>query len=189
MNNQIFTRLCSLMKGLGFNAQAGDITTAEMRAYAAGLSMVDELIESAFNNAFIDTADEYGVSMLLALLDLKPGADMQESKTKIINAMSSGFMFRTKHQIQYGFFEHEYAITTYPGEYRFYVSSLGYEIKSFKNLEKILDEVMPAYARVYSAGGYLDFDGLDGVGLHWFEIDDARLPFYAWNAIVGNNYD
>jgi hypothetical protein len=30
---------------------------------------------------------------------------------------------------------------------------------------------------------------LDSLGLNWFEIDDAALPFYAWNAIAGHDND
>ena len=53
------------MQRLGFSAQAGDVTTAEMRAYAAGLSAVYELLDKAIGNAFIDTADEATISSLI----------------------------------------------------------------------------------------------------------------------------
>ncbi len=189
MNNQIFSRLCSLMQGLGFTAQEEEITTAEMRAYAAGLSMIDELLEKAFRNSFIDTADEYGISMLLSLLELQSYETLQQDRENIIRRMSEGFELMQLGQILGSFFLLYYTFDANGEKYRFHISDLGYTRESFRNLRKLLDIVMPVYERIYSSGNYQTFAQLDSVGLRWHEIDEARLPFYAWNTIAGNNYD
>ena len=189
MNNRIFSRLCNLMQGLGFNAGAGEITTAEMRAYAAGLSAVDELIQSAFDNSFIETADEYGLSMLLSLLNMEPGETPQQSREKIIEAMSRGFELLEMNDIQSGVLANGYTLNRESPKYTFSINSQEYSKEAFKALERIIDVDFPSFERLYRSSGYCDFDELDGFGLSWFEIDDARLPFYAWNAVAGNNFD
>ena len=189
MNNQIFSRLCSLMQRLGFSAQAGDVTTAEMRAYAAGLSAVYELLDKAIGNAFIDTADEATISSLITLLKITPAGTAQQNRQNIIAEMSRGYVLMTLSEILMRFFRFGYTFEGTQEKYRFSIGNQEYTAERLLNLSRIVDEVMPAYERIYSAGDYLTFDGLDSLGLRWFEIDKARLPFYIWNAVAGNNYD
>ena len=189
MNNQIFSRLCNLMQGLGFGAQAGDITTAEMRAYAAGLSMVDELIQSAFANAFIDTADEYGISMLLSLLDIKPGPTRQQTRQNIINSMKKGFKIPSLLEFTSRIGSRNFSLDSSGDKYKIRLNPINYEKATFPKFGKVIKADMPVYERIFTTGLVFNFELLDSLGLNWFEIDDAALPFYAWNAIAGHDND
>ncbi len=187
MNNQIFSRLCNLMQGLGFNMQAGDITKAEMRAYAAGLSMVDELIEKALRNAFIDTADDYGLSMLLSLTRLSPAETDEETRHRIVDSFSEGYYYTSISGITTRFFQNDHGfVSSYPDRrIILYYYGDSNNKKRFAKLEKIIDECLPAYMRVKNASGDLNFDSFDAFELTWFDIDEANLPFYGWDMVFG----
>ncbi len=63
MNSEIYLRLENLMKRLGFSVSDGSFTKAEMKAYAAAISLAEAKMSEVLKNIFISTAEGLGISM------------------------------------------------------------------------------------------------------------------------------
>ena len=96
MNNEIYLRLEKLMKKLGFSVLDSSFTKAEMKAYAAAVSLAEEKMKNTLNNTFITTADHLGLSMFLSMIGETPASSSAKSKENVIAAVSDNRGFYSK---------------------------------------------------------------------------------------------
>lgn len=100
MNSEVYERLLSLFETVDLSGEDGSVEKAEARAYAACISLLLETAESAAEEALAETMGEKGILMYCSLLNIEPGETEQETKEKIISALSRAFIFRTRTRLK-----------------------------------------------------------------------------------------
>ncbi len=184
MNSEVYERLLSLFETVDLSGEDGSVEKAEARAYAACISLLLETAESAAEEALAETMGEKGILMYCSLLNLEPGETEQETKEKIISALSRGFYISDADEI-------EAAESDVPGYSVTYTDS-GREItvspvstQTLDALSTLVNEYYPAFYIPKLTGGGLSFDELDDFGYRWYELDALLLPFYIWEGLGG----
>lgn len=100
MNDEILLRLTGLMEKLGFNCDDGSFTKAEMRAYAAGISLVKDMLDDGFNQIFTDTMGDKGLLMYCEMLGIDTTGETEELKQQIISRLSENYRTLTRSQVR-----------------------------------------------------------------------------------------
>lgn len=179
MNNEIYLRLESLMKKLGFSVSNGSFTKAEMKAYAAAISLAESKMNAILKNTFISTADTSGLSMFLSMVGEKPASNASESKALVVSAVSDQVEIYPRS----GFNKVIQAIGI--GNKMFYmidgnVINLYYSGDAYRALpddySKIITDYLPCTILIDNEIGHA-FSEWDKAGYRWFEIDKRNIPF------------
>lgn len=182
MNNDVYVRLLSLFETADLAGEGGSAERAEMRAYAACISLLQAAAEDALREALAETMGEKGILMYCALLNIRPCETQQETKEKIISALSKGFYMQSTD-------EFEDAENSVPG-YSITHSLSGKEVtvspvstETLAALSTLVNEYYPAFYIPNLTGNGLDFDELEAFGYRWYELDALHLPFYIWEGL------
>lgn len=177
MNNAIYFRLESLMKKLGFSVSDGSFTKAEMKAYAAAISLAETKMAETLKNVFIDTADNFGLSMFLSMIGEKNASTDSESRKNIISAVSDKRGFYTK-----SYFES--IIKTLGTTTKYIVGGnvmdFSYEGNlyrpRFDDYSKLLTDYNPCTAVLNNKKGR-EWSSWDDASFRWYEINKFNIPF------------
>ncbi|MDE6659775.1 MAG: hypothetical protein K2K01_06650 [Eubacterium sp.] len=177
MNNEIYLRLEKLMKKLGFSMLNGSFTKAEMKAYAAAVSLAEEKMKNTLKNTFITTADNLGLSMFLSMIGETPASASSKSKENVISAVSD----------QRGFYAKSYfdnMVHSLGTNSSYTVSGNVMDFKYAGNTNrpmlddysKLITDYNPCTVLVDNKGGRT-FSVWEAAGFRWFEIDKRNIPF------------
>lgn len=183
MNNEIYSRLENLMKCLHMSAEEGTYTRAEMKAYAAGISLAAEKMENVFKNLFIDSASDSGLAMFLSMIGEKPSETQEGSRQKIIDCVSS-------HREIFSKSEFDEIISSYGDvTYAVYGNILEFTFKTpfgrrtFEILSKLVSDIVPCTSIVCADGKGQNFEAWGDLELRWYELDGYGLSFYALDTL------
>lgn len=188
MNDEILLRLTGLMEKLGFNCDDGSFTKAEMRAYAAGISLVKDMLDEGFNQIFTDTMGDKGLLMYCEMLGIDTTGENEELKQQIISRLSENYRTLTRSQVREakkntsGYSER---YVGFDGPY-FYIDPVNKEnLTAFANFRKSYYTVCN---QLTGGGSGIKFDKLDGLDLRWLEFEEFDFPFYVWDTFTIYNY-
>lgn len=176
MNNEIYARLEKLMKSLGFSVENGSFTKAEMKAYAAGISIVQESMKKAMNNIFIDSADMQGTAMFLSMVNEKPAADAQTSKNLVIHAVSDNPCIYSKTYFDSVIQADGKASYTMSDNIMDFNCTLADCRKQLEAYSKQINDINPCTVVINNNAGR-SFDVWNSAALRWFELDRLEIPF------------
>lgn len=182
MNNTVYSRLLSLLQTVGLGGEEGDNQRAEIRAYAAAVSLAAARVEEALSEAFIDTMGEKGILMYCDLLNISDYQTPQAAKEMIKERLSKGLYLMSAQE-----FRNEEDNT--PG-YNYSVNILHEKV----NISPVNKDTLSAFSELYYnyypaffapefTGAGLTFDFLESLGCRWFEIEELNLPFYIWEKL------
>lgn len=180
MNSEIFKRLEGLMKSLMLSVEAGSYTRSEMKAYAAGLELAAQRLKSVFNDIFVDTASNYGLSMFLNLIGEKPADLPEESReliTRAVSAQKRIFKRSEYDEILASFGQADCKI-------------LGSELRvdfsgelsrqMLETLSLLRNKYLPCITELNPIGNNgQPFSKWDSLGLRWFELDGLNIDWFA----------
>jgi len=178
MNNEIYSRLEALMKSLGFSVNSGGITKAEIKAYAAGISLACDFMDNLLKNLFADTADFKGLAMFLNLINESSQETEEQARKLIYTAFSEkGGGFRLS--------DFEKALSE-TGSNAAYSVNGSFLVLSFaesagrdfmERLGGFIKYNAPAGSVLMLDGNGLTFSGRDSLELCWYVLDGFGLPF------------
>ena len=177
MNDEIYLRLEKLMKKLGFSVLGGSFTKAEIKAYAAAVSLAEEKMKNTLINTFITTADHLGLSMFLSMIGETPASTNTKSKENVISAVSDQRGFYTK-----AYFDDivQSLGTGSPYTINGNVMDLKYAGNTNRPMlddySKLITDYNPCTVLVDNNCGRT-FSVWDAAGFRWFEIDKRNIPF------------
>lgn len=179
MNNEIYSRLENLMKCLHMSVEQGAYTRAEMKAYAAGIALAQEKMESVFKNLFIDSATDQGLSMFLSMIGENPSETQEASRQKIIDTVSSNkeiFSLSEFNEIVSSYGDITYDVYGNVVEFSF---GIPFGREMLEILAKLASDIVPCTSIVCADGKGRSFKELEALALRWYEIDGFGLSFYA----------
>lgn len=178
MNNEIYNRLLKLFNELGISALDKTVENAELKGYSAGIELADKVMNETYQNMFIDTANDSGISMYLNLINETKQATIDETRKIIIDAISDtrGFISRD---------EFDKAVTDLGSSCKYTVSDGVITISSAEVLdEKFLNKIsyfiknyVPAFLQIKFDGNGLTFEQWEKLILMWCKIDNSEFPF------------
>lgn len=177
MNNEIYLRLENLMKKLGLSTSDGSFTKAEMKAYAAAISLAEAKMTETLKNVFVGTADNYGLSMFLSMIGEKPASTDSKSRENIISAVSDKREFYTK-----TYFDNVVKSLGSGSAYTISknVMNLNYSGNTnrpeFDDYSKLITDYNPAAVIVDNKSGRA-FSKWDSASFRWFETNQRNIPF------------
>lgn len=180
MSSSIFARLEALIKKLGLSAEAGTFTRAELKAYAAGISLAEKAIENALKNVFIDTADNTGLALFLSMISEKPKQTEELSKSAVIDAVSDVGAIYAKDKFDSYL---RIMLSCGPTPYVINGNSMDFNYIGIKNkgmleeYSKLINDFNPCTVYVDNNGTGLHFYEWNIANLRWFEIDSFSVPF------------
>ncbi|MDE5605272.1 MAG: hypothetical protein K2I73_06805 [Eubacterium sp.] len=183
MNNEIYLRLERLMKRLGFSVSDSSYTKAEMKAYAAAVSLAEEKMKSILKNTFITTADHLGLSMFLSMIGETPASADSKSKENVISAVSDQRGFYTK-----AYFDKIVQSLGTGSSYTVNgnVMDLKYAGNTYRptldDYSKLITDYNPCTVLVDNNSGRA-FSKWDYAAFRWFEIDKRNIPFSTLDTI------
>ncbi|MCD7873127.1 MAG: hypothetical protein LUG21_07525 [Clostridiales bacterium] len=182
MNNKIFSRLEGLMKRLGFSTKPGGITRAETAAYAAAVSLADEIVSKAFKNIFISTMEEYGILMYSSLIGIEYQKNTEEIKNKIISRISQNYsMLRQSDYISAT--DREFFLNG-NSEIGMKFEFLPDSKENLNFLSYINKNYFPVYRGETSTSDGLCWKSFETLDLRWYEIDGYELPFRIYDTLM-----
>lgn len=177
MNSEIYLRLENLMKRLGFSVSDGSFTKAEMKAYAAAISLAEAKMSEVLKNIFISTAEGLGISMFLSMISEQPASSNDKSRKNVISAVSDKIGFYSKSRFD--------DIVNSLGTGSSYTVSgnimdFSYEGALYRpcldEYSKLISSHNPCTVLVDNKMGYA-FSIWDAAAFRWFEIDKRNIPF------------
>ena len=183
MNNEIYLRLEKLMKKLGFSMLNGSFTKAEMKAYAAAVSLAEEKMKNTLKNTFIGTADDLGISMFLSMIGETPASTSSKSKENVISAVSDQRGFYTK-----SYFDSVVQSLGTGSTYTVSGSVMDLQYAGNTNrpmlddYSKLITDCNPCIVLVDNKSGRA-FSKWDSASFRWFEIDKRNIPFSTLDTI------
>ena len=180
MNSEIFERLEGLMKSLMLSVEAGSYTRSEMKAYAAGLELAAQRLKNVFDDIFVDTASNTGLSMLLSLIGEKHADSPEKSRQLIMQAVSA------RKRI-FGRSEYDKILASFGQEN---CKMLGSELRAnfsgelsrqvLEALSLLRNKYLPCITELNPIGNNgQPFSKWDSLGLHWFELDGLNIDWFA----------
>lgn len=180
MNNEIYLRLEGLMKKLGLSVESGSFTKAEMMAYAAAVNLAEDKMKDTLKNIFIDTAGKTGTALFLSMVGEKPAASAEDSKNRVIDAVSDNIGIYTRSQFNSlvaGLGDTEESTTyTVSGN----VMKLNYggtaNRPRFEDFSKQVNKHNPCTVVIDSGNGRT-FGTWNSSLFKWFELDSLSIPF------------
>ncbi len=177
MNNEIYLRLENLMKRLGLSVSDGSFTKAEMKAYAAAISLAEEKMTETVENIFIDTAGELGLSMFLSMIGENPASDDAESRNRVISAVTDKRELYTK-----SYYDSIVASIGTGSSYTVSGNVMNFSYKGdlyrpcFDEYSKLLTVYNPCTVVISNGNGYT-FASWDQADFRWYETDSRSIPF------------
>lgn len=184
MNNEIYLRLENLMKRLGLSVSDGSFTKAEMKAYAAAISLAEEKMTETVKNIFIDTAGELGLSMFLSMIGEKPASDDAESRNRVISAVSDKKELYTK-----SYYDSLVAALGTGSSYTVSGNVMNFSYKGalyrpcFDEYSRLITAYNPCTVVIINGGGYT-FASWDKAAFRWYETDSRSIPFITLDTIA-----
>ena len=183
MNNEILGRLERLMKSLNLTTEKGSYTEAEMKAYAAGLSLAAEALESTFNNLFVDSASGLGIAMFLSMVGEKPAKTEEESRQMIIDTASLPREIYSKSEFDKDIsmlFGMKYTVL---GNNLVFKFNIVFSRITLELLSKLTVDIVPCTSIVCAGGSGQKFGAWGNLDFHWYELDSYELSFYALDTL------
>ncbi|MGN0527865.1 MAG: hypothetical protein ACI4IE_01935 [Eubacterium sp.] len=170
--NSEFERMKNLLSGIGIQFGEKGFSTAEITAYAFGLSMVRDYIDSISSEIFMQGDTLNSLEKYVSLLDIDiTGKNTRQVKESIIGALSAGFGAFDKTK-----FYEEFAL----------IGSGTLEISEDCLIFRDVD-----YDDFYRLGrfirGYIlpfTHTKCSGLGLSWWERDNCELTFHQMDALL-----
>lgn len=183
MNNEIYLRLENLMKRLGFSVSDGSFTKAEMKAYAAGISLADSKMAETLKNTFISTAESPGLSMFLSMIGEKPASTNAKSRENVISAVSDKRGIYSKscfdeivHLIGTG------SSYTVSGNIMDFLYEGNVYRPTLDDYSKLIKDYNPCTVIVNNKSGRA-FSRWDNAAFRWYENDKRSIPFITLDTI------
>ena len=177
MNNEIYLRLEGLMKKLGFSVSDGSFTKAEMKAYAAAISLAETKMAETLKNTFISTAESPGLSLFLSMIGEKPASTNAASRENVISAVSDLRGFYTK-----SYFDNIVKSLGTGSSYTVSGNVMDFSYKGnayrprFDDYSKLITDYNPCTVVVNNESG-LAFSKWDTAAFRWYENDRRNIPF------------
>lgn len=177
MDNAIYLRLESLMKKLGFMVSDGSFTKAEMKAYAAAISLAEAKMTDTLKNCFIGTAESLGLSMFLSMVSELPASNEAQSKKNVISAVSDKIGFYSKTD-----FDTMVKSLGTGSSYKINGNVMDFNYAgnvnrpTFDDYSKLISSYNPCTVLVDNKSGRA-FSKWDTAAFRWFEIDKRNIPF------------
>lgn len=175
--NEIFSRMKTLLERAGFSFDEGGISYAELCAYAKGLSLVKELLDTAESILLLNCEDKSLLTGYADMLRLDSERYSAASlKEEIKRRLALPFSFSS-----YSSADAEYASVS-SGEYALTERMcvvMGAGLGDLKEAGKFLEAYSPFCAqRLYSGEGErLNFDMWDSIACTFNAYDSLRLTF------------
>lgn len=187
MNSEIYNRLLNLFKTLGFSPLDKSVENAELKGYAAGIAFAEKIMNDTYNNMFVDTADDVGLSMYLGLINKTKKTTTEETRKTIIDAISdtNGVISISDFQnailslgtaCKYNCSNGVLTISNADTIDRDYFDKLGYFIKNYA----------PTHLQIKFDGNGLTFEMFDKLYLRWRKLDGYGLPFSVIDTLKSN---
>ena len=176
MNNDIFFRLENLMKKTGLSVNSGSLTKAEMKASAAGISLVHNQMAGIMKNIFIDTAEKEGTAMFLSMVNEKPADSVSLSKELVTDAVSDNPCIYSKSRFD--------SVVKADGTSSYSMSGNIMDFRyggtedrlQFETFSKLIHDINPCTVIVDNHIGRT-FAVWDKAAFRWFELDSFSVPF------------
>lgn len=183
MVTDTFEQLKNILLPLGlYSISKGSIVNAELAAYALGINLVKTQIEKLTNEGFVQTSQDFGLSLREEMLNITPLTTLQERRDKIISILS---MVRGKWVLS----EFKNAVTKTGlginmvedfANRKLTVNFLIAEQSTRENLSTVLcaiRPIIPAHLELRSNIAQMSFDTFDANNKSWAYLDKLSLSF------------
>lgn len=177
MNSETENRLVNLWQQCSFSTEEGSISYALLRAYCCALELAESELDSVFADLFEDSASVRGTAMLYELMNAGVNA-----------AEGSEYFSSTPKMLTKRDFEAAAGIFDYSAESRAFTFSYSgtLTLQTIESISRFITNYLPVYIAVSADGGGLTFDEFESLGLFWFQLDRAALPFSVTDSLKYN---
>lgn len=90
-NSVIYQRLKTLIEYEGFTLADGSVIKGEVMGYLAGLTLLQEQLNTVLRESLVPTAEKQGLSVLLHELNLEMAGSAALTREKILNRLSQPY--------------------------------------------------------------------------------------------------
>ena len=167
------------MSKLGLSVDEGTFTNAEMKAYAAAISLADEKMTEILKNVFISTAENPGIAMFLSMIGENPVSSAAQSKLNIISAVSDNRSIYTRSKydsIVKAIGTANQSSYTVSGNIMDFAYGGNVNRPRFDDYSRLITDYNPCTVVINNNSGRT-FSSLDTAAFRWFEIDRRSIPF------------
>ncbi len=144
-------------------------------------------MNETYNNMFIDTADDVGLSMYLSLIDKTKQATTEETRKTIIDTFSD-----TNGVISASDFQNGLLILGNACKYNCSNGVLtisntdSVDRDFFIKLKYFMKNYAPTHLQIQFDGNGLSFEAFDNLFLSWRKLDEYNLPFSVIDTLKTN---
>lgn len=171
--SDIYERMKKLLVDVGVSFNDGGFSTGEIKAYAAGLKLVRDKIEDAFNKVYIIENDNCDLTYFADLVNVDL-TDSDKTKDNVIWALSFNFGKCDKNTFQRGFSQ------IGEGNYQIDDNTVVFDditISKLKFLGNFISTFVPLCVNVRFNGTGITFDKWEELNFNFNKTDEWNLPF------------
>lgn len=184
MTNSSFERMEHLCRLLGLDMQAGGANAAELKACAAGLDLVYDMLEQLNNQLNPNTADEPALSLYCNLFGADGALDEAEKRAQINKGFAALFG-----DYENGALERimeQYGVNCDKTAGQIILENNDIQLTGLpEHLSRILDDYQSPTSGVTVRCIGVDFAYWDSTDYSFCAYDCMNLPFYILNALNG----
>jgi len=180
MNNEIYGRICSLYAQLGIDMAAGSAGKGEAAALAAGFDILNSVLDDILKNIFVQTADKKGLGMYLSLINKKQADDCESSRNSIFERFSKDSGYMKYDDFIVALKQAGSTGDVYITGNSINIPDLAYpaDKDSLINAGRFIKNYKPVFCSISFDGSGIDFNSIDSLDMHWYQLDEVNLPFY-----------